>query len=306
MVFQDISFLEMIDLESLKSLITNPTRERGEIGNFRSAMMINPLKIKHINKIDEVDADVVILNLEDGIAKEQKQKALYLTALFLSNLKSSKTRVVVRVNPLNGGGDEEIKLLNEVKPDAIRVAKIRELKEVENALKLIDNDIDLHLSIETKEAFANLKNINLNSKVKACYLGILDLLTDLEISQQILTYKNPTIRYILSKFLIDCKIAGVFPVGFTYQDYNNIEGFKEWCKLEKSIGYRSTSCLGPKQVEIANSIFVDEDHSIQRAKDIKERFEARAKEGITGFMDDDYGFIDEPIYKDALLILQKI
>ena len=31
-----------------------------------------------------------------------------------------------------------------------------------------------------------------------------------------------------------------------------------------------------------------------------------AQQGETGFMDDDYGFIDEPIYKDALLTLEKI
>jgi citrate lyase subunit beta/citryl-CoA lyase len=306
MIFKDISFFDNFDLEWLKGLMIEPLRKRKKITNFRSVMMLNPLKIEHINKLDELNADLVMINLEDGIARENKEKALYLAAVFISNLESSDTKVVVRVNPMKEGGSEEIKVLNRAKPDAIRIAKVREMEDIEDALEILDEDIDLHLSIETKEAFNNLRYINMSGRVKVCYLGALDLLNDLELPQTTLQFHNPTAEHIMSRFLIDCKIAGVVPVGFTYQNYNDLEGFRNWCKLEKSMGYRSKSCLGPKQTKIANSVFMEEDWIIEKAKHIKKTFEANEQEGQTGFMDDDYGFIDEPIYKDALLTLEKI
>jgi len=35
-------------------------------------------------------------------------------------------------------------------------------------------------------------------------------------------------------------------------------------------------------------------------------FEMYRDEGITGFVDDEYGFIDEPIYKGALSLLDRL
>jgi citrate lyase subunit beta/citryl-CoA lyase len=306
MIFKDISFFDNFDLNWLKGLIVEPLRKREKITFFKSAMMVNPLKVEHINKIDEVDADIIVINLEDGIAKEQKERAMVMAGVFISNLQSPHVKVVVRVNPFDEGGKEEIAFLNAVKPDAIRVAKVREMEDIENILEVLDEDIKLHLSIETKEAFNNLRYINMSGKVEACYLGALDLLTDLELPQSTMQFHNPTAEYIMSRFLVDCRIAGVVPVGFTYQNYNDLEGFRNWCKLEKSMGYRSKSCLGPKQVKIANTVFKEEEWIIEKARHIKEAFEAKAKDGITGFMDDDYGFIDEPVYKDALLTLEKI
>jgi len=305
MIFKDISFFDNFDLEWLKGLVIEPLRKREKIKNFRSVMMLNPLKIDHINKLDELESDLVMINLEDGISKENKEKALYMAAVFISNLESSNTKVVVRVNPIKEGGLEEIKVLNKVKPDAIRVAKVREMEDIDDILEVLDDDIDLHLSIETKEAFNNLRYINMSGKVKVCYLGA-DLLNDLELPQTTLQFHNPTAEYIMSRFLVDARVAGVTPVGFTYQNYKDLEGFRNWCKLEKSMGYRAKSCLGPKQTKIANSVFMEEDWIIEKAKHIKKSFEEKAKEGESGFMDDDYGFIDEPIYKDALLTLEKI
>ena len=306
MIFKDISCFDNFDLKWLNGLIVEPLRKREKITFFKSVQMVNPLKVEHINKIDESQADIVMINLEDGIAKEHKERALIMTAVFISNLQASDIKIVVRVNPFNDGGKEEIAFLNRIKPDAIRATKIREMEEIEEVIEILDKDIALHLSVETKEAFNNLRYINMSGRVEACYLGILDLLTDLQLPQSTIQFQNPTAEYIMSRFLIDCKIAGVIPVSFMYQNYHDIEGFTNWCKLEKSMGFRSKSCLGPKQTKIVNTIFKEEEWIVEKARYIKGRFEKMSSQGENGFMDDDYGFIDEPIYKDALLTLEKI
>ncbi len=91
-----------------------------------------------------------------------------------------------------------------------------------------------------------------------------------------------------------------------FQEYNDTETFKAWCEREKMMGFETKACMGPKQVEIANEIFGINKYEIERAKHIKEVFEAHSAQGINGFMDEQYGFIDEPIYRDSLLILNNI
>ncbi len=66
---------------------------------------------------------MVTLNLEDAIAPIRKEEALYNIALFLSNLENSNIFIIVRTNPLNNGGKEEIEFLNNFNFEAIRVSK---------------------------------------------------------------------------------------------------------------------------------------------------------------------------------------
>ncbi len=306
MVFSDISIFEEMDDAWLEGLVQEPYRIKAEIKNPHSVMMLNPLKLKHLNNIDHLDADIVVINLEDGVAPQMKKRALLLSAVFISHLKNSTSRIVVRVNPIHEGGKEEIEVLNRVKPDVIRVAKIREVADVKEVLKTLHPDIKLHISIETKEALKNLVNLNVDGKVECASLGIMDMLNSMGLPHSLLKFGNPTLEYIMSRFLVDSSIAGIFPIGFTYQDYKNLEAFRRWCEIEKRMGYSAKSCLGPKQVEIANRVFGLQDEEIQKAKYIKNRFEEMAKEKVSGFMDEKYGFIDEPIYKDALLILGQV
>jgi citrate lyase subunit beta/citryl-CoA lyase len=267
--------------------------------------MLSCNKIKHLEKIESLEAECIMLNLEDGVSKEEKPFALVLCAIYLSKLKKSKKKLVVRVNALDAGGYEEITYLNQFMPDAIRVPKIKDAKEVKNVLALLKDEIELHLSIETAEAWHNLSSLKYNKRVTAFYLGVLDLFADMKLSHSLINIQNPTMRYLLSHFLISCKAMGVKPVSFVFQEHKNLELFKEWLALERGMGYDAKGCLSPDQVALVNALFIDEQAQIKRAKVIVKLFEMHQEEGITGFSDDEYGFIDEPIYKGALALLEK-
>jgi citrate lyase subunit beta/citryl-CoA lyase len=91
-----------------------------------------------------------------------------------------------------------------------------------------------------------------------------------------------------------------------FQEYHDTETFQAWCEHEKMMGFESKACMGPKQVSIANKVFSINKYELARAAHIKTVFEKESAKGINGFMDDTYGFIDEPIYRDSLLILNNI
>jgi len=306
MIFNSLDFIEKLTIQDRLNHLGDKKKAPAPKKRYRSNMMLNPLKLKHLNRIDSLNADMITLNLEDAIAPSRKKEALYNIALFISHLSKSKSFIIVRTNPLDEGGLEEIEFLNNFSFDAIRIAKIKTATEIENALKILDNSKELHISLETKEAFENLSHLRVDSRFTTANLGILDLLTSLGLPQSLLRFDNPTIQYILSKFLVDAKIAGLNPISFMFQDYNDTDSFRKWCEIEKQMGFTTKACLGPQQVDIANEVFGYSRKEIDRAKHIKEAFENSAKLGENGFMDSKYGFIDEPIYRDALLFLNSI
>ncbi len=306
MIFNNLNFLQDLPLTNYPHHFGTAKKPKHTSKRFRSNMMLNPLNLKHLNRMDESSADMITLNLEDAIAPSRKKEALYNIALFLSHLEKSNSFIIVRCNPLHQGGAEEIAFLNDFGFDAVRVAKVKDQTEIAQALALLSPDKELHISLETKEAFEHLSTLRIDERLTTANLGILDLLTSLGLPQSIVTLKNPTIDYILSKFLVSAKTAGIHPISFMFQEYENTKTFKFWCEHEKMMGFESKACMGPKQVEIANKIFSINTYEIERALSIKNLFEANSAKEINGFMDDRYGFIDEPIYRDSVLLLNKI
>jgi citrate lyase subunit beta/citryl-CoA lyase len=296
---------EARDLTALDALAQPTFRVLNKRNDFRSVLMLSCDKLKHLKKIESLEADCVMLNLEDGVSKEDKHFALVLCAIFLTIHKECNKKLVVRVNALDEGGYEEITYLNQFMPDAIRVPKIKNSKEVDNILALLNEEIELHLSIETSDAWHNLSSLKTNLRVTTFYLGILDLFADMKLSQNLINLNNPTMLYMLSHFLVTSRAMKVKPVSFVYQDFKNLKEFSLWIELEKSMGYDAKGCISPDQVKLTNKMFVDAEAEIKRAMVIVKLFEMHRDSGVTGFVDDKYGFIDEPIYKGALALLAK-
>ena len=295
MIFKDLKNLEEIiknnDIEAAKKLI-KPIKTKLVTTKKRSALMVSGHQIKHLNKIDEIPADVIIFNLEDGVPKEKKEIAKYMIAIFLSHYQNPNKELVIRINPLNEGGKEEIKFFEKFNINAFRIPKVNSIEEIDDVFFITDKD--LHISIETKEVFINLKDFT-HPKLKVFYLGLYDLLNDLNISHSIIKLDNPFIHKILSDFSLYSNYNNIHPIGFVYQQYKDLKGFSKWCLLQKDMGIKGVGCITPSQVEIANKIF-DEDKEF--AKMIVEKFEKTGPFTIDGL------FVDEPIYKNYLMILR--
>ncbi|ABB44389.1 HpcH/HpaI aldolase [Sulfurimonas denitrificans DSM 1251] len=300
-----IEAYESRDLKALNLLAVPTCRTLNKRADFRSLLMLSCNNLKHLTKIDTLEADAIILNLEDGVSKVDKPFALVLCAIFLSYYKRCDKKLIVRVNALNEGGYDEIAYLKNFMPDAIRVPKIRDKKEVESVCELLDEKIELHLSIETKEAWNSMLELRVDKNVTTFYLGILDIFADMKLSQTLISRENPVVLYMLSHFLISSKSIGVKPVSFVYQEFKKLPEFEMWLSLEKSMGYDAKGCLSPTQASIANRVFTSSEAEIKRAEIIVKLFELKQEEGISGFEDKEFGFIDEPIYKGALATLNK-
>lgn len=85
-----------------------------------------------------------------------------------------------------------------------------------------------------------------------------------------------------------------------------MDGFRAWLEIEKNIGFEAKACISPTQMVTANDFFAPSPKQIEDALYIKEEYEKHEAQGIGGFKDDRFGFVDAPIYKNAILVLEKI
>lgn len=297
MIFNDtthlIEALEKGDKEAIESLIDKKEQTLCTT-NKRSALMVSGHQIKHLNKLDTLQTDIVMLNLEDGVPKEKKEIARSLIALFLSKLQTYDKEYVVRVNPLGEGGEEDIAYLEKYRFNAFRIPKVETLEEVKKVHSLTSKPI--HLSVETKELFFNLDRLK-REKIEVLYLGVLDLFDDMKLSHSLISHDNLLMDQILIDFSLKTRYIGATPVGFTYQYYKDEEGFRQWCEKQKKYGFSGVGCITPRQAEIANEVFKEE--NLEFAKMIVDRFEREGNFTINGL------FVDEPIYKNYRNRLEK-
>ena len=109
MIFESLDFLDGLPLEAYSKHFGSSYKPRNSSRTFRSNMMLNPLQLKHLNRIDCSNADMITLNLEDAIAPSRKKEALYNIALFVSHMQSSNSFIIAmwcgaRCSPNNFNG----------------------------------------------------------------------------------------------------------------------------------------------------------------------------------------------------------
>jgi citrate lyase beta subunit len=295
MIFENIAKLEEIvknnDIKKALNLIGNKKLKTKKTKK-RSALMVSGHNVKHLNKIDEINADIIILNLEDGVPKDKKEIAKIMIAVFLSNINFLNKEVIIRINPVNKEGKGEIQFLDKFSFDGFRIPKVESVEDIDDVSILTDKEI--HASIETKEAFFNLIELS-HPRLTAFYIGIYDLLNSLNLSHSIINLDNPLIHNILSEFSLKSRYINKTPIGFVYQQFKDLNGFFKWCSLQKNLGLQGVGCITPAQVKIANKIFSED---IEFAKIVVNRFESDGPFTIDGL------YVDEPIYKNYKKILK--
>ena len=97
-----------------------------------------------------LDADSIILDLEDAVSVEEKDSARLLVRNGIENIDFFGTELVVRINPIDSGfGIEDIEVVARVMPNMLMIPKAREedLKQVDELLSRIEQEEGLESGV---------------------------------------------------------------------------------------------------------------------------------------------------------------
>ena len=253
-------------------------------------------------------ADMVCIELEDGIAIKDKDEARKNTIEALKTLEvKSGVELVVRVNCQRtkfGLLDLEAFISSKLKVKAIMLPKVKtpdEIKFIDDLLTDCNLDTDLHVIMETNEALQNIYEIAHSSKrIVALYFGGVDMAAELRVPN---SYEN--LLYARSKLVHAGASVGIDVIDVPYLDLEDMDGMKKEAELVRDLGFTGKGSIHPKQINILNEIFTPSKEEISKAKKIVDQFSA----SDTGLVVIDGKLIEKPVLREMqrkILIADKI
>ena len=253
-------------------------------------------------------ADMVCIELEDGIAIKDKDEARKNTIEALKTLEvKSGVEIVVRVNCQRtkfGLLDLEAFISSKLKVKAIMLPKVKtpdEIKFIDDLLTDCNLDTDLHVIMETNEALQNIYDIAHSSKrIVALYFGGVDMAAELRVPN---SYEN--LLYARSKLVHAGASVGIDVIDVPYLDLEDMDGMKKEAELVRDLGFTGKGSIHPKQINILNEIFTPSKEEISKAKKIVDQF----SESDTGLVVIDGKLIEKPVLREMqrkILIADKI
>ena len=253
-------------------------------------------------------ADMVCIELEDGIAIKDKDEARKNTIEALKTLEvKSGVELVVRINCQRtkfGLLDLEAFVSSKMNIKSLMLPKVKtpdEITFIDDLLTDCGLDTNLHVIMETNEALESIYDIAHSSKrIVALYFGGVDMAAELRVPNE---YKN--LIYARSKLVHAGASVGVDVVDVPYLDLEDMDGMKKEAELVRDLGFTGKGSIHPKQIDILNNIFTPSQEEISKAKRIVDQFNA----SDTGLVVIDGKLIEKPVLREMqrkILIADKI
>ena len=274
----------------------------------RSFIFTPGLKPEMFPKAIASGADMVCIELEDGIAIKDKNEARKNTIEALKNLEvKSGVELVVRVNCQRtkyGLLDLEAFISSKLPVKALMLPKVKtpdEITFIDDLLTDSGLDTDLHVIMETNEALESIYEIaHASKRIVALYFGGVDMAAELRVPNE---YKN--LIYARSKLVHAGASVGVDVIDVPYLDLDDMDGMKKESELVRGLGFTGKGSIHPKQINILNEIFTPSKEEIMKAKKIVDQF----NESNTGLVVIDGKLIEKPVLREMqrkILIAEKI
>lgn len=261
---------------------------------------------RRVEKALSLDADVVILDLEDAVAVAEKVKTRDIVRETLALPRD--VAVIVRVNAYDTPycyGDICAVVCPEL--DGIMLPKLEsvaDLKSVEWLIENLERDrgmelgaIDLIPIIETAKGQANLRDmVQCGSRVKRFAFGAGDYTRDLGMDW---TKDEAELLPVRSEMVLASRLGGLEPpIDTVYIHIKEHELFARSCETVRALGFQGKLCIHPDQITPANAAFTPTVESIAWSEKIVAAFDEAEKAGVASIQVDGY-FVDYPIVEKA-------
>ena len=274
----------------------------------RSFIFTPGLKPEMFPKAISSGADMVCIELEDGIAIKDKDEARKNTFKALETLEvKSGVELVVRVNCQRtkfGLMDLEAVVSSKTNVKAIMLPKVKtpdEITFIDDMLTDCGLNTDLHVIMETNEALESIYDIaHASKRIVALYFGGVDMAAELRVPNE---YKN--LIYARSRLVHAGASVGVDVIDVPYLDLEDMDGMKKEAELVRDLGFTGKGSIHPKQINMLNEIFTPSKEEIIKAKKIVDQF----NESDTGLVVIDGKLIEKPVLREMqrkILIADKI
>ena len=268
----------------------------------RSFIFAPGLKPEMYPKALASGADIVCVELEDGIAPKDKNAArANAMALFAEPQADDGVERIVRINCLRtafGIADVQAVLDTDTPPPALMLPKVMAPDEVvwlDDLLSERGHPTRLHVIIETNAGLEAVHDIaRASARIDALFFGGVDMAAELRCRNA-----WEPLLYARSRIVHAAASVGIDAIDVPFLDLEDPDGMAREAELARDLGFSGKGSIHPKQIASLNGIFTPSADQVAHA----ERVTAAFAEADTGLVVIDGKLIEKPVLREMQRIL---
>jgi citrate lyase subunit beta/citryl-CoA lyase len=208
-----------------------------------------------LEKASTLPADEVVVDLEDGVAPADKERAR-------ANLPLARARGTLAVR-INKGSVADIEAASTV-AEVIVVPKVESSDDV--AFVRRHTDLPLEVQIETVLGLVNVETIAQEAQVEALLFGPGDFAASLGVP--VLTIGSGASEYALARVAVAAKAFGLQAIDGPYAALDDDALLRASAERALGLGYDGKWAIHPSQLDTLHDVFTPSADEIERARRI--------------------------------------
>ena len=214
---------------------------------YRSVLFVPGHEEKKIKKAYTLNADLIVIDLEATVPKDQKEQAKKI----IRECNVNKDQTYIRIN-----SNSDLEFVTSERFPGIFLPFTETKKQLIEIDILLKKNEKLKTNVipilESINGLANLEEIcSFSERIQIISFGSHDLAKsiNLKISEdekEILEFR----KNIVNKSKNIQK-----PIDTSYLNFKDLNGFEVSCNLVKKLGFGGKACIHPNQIDISNKLF---------------------------------------------------
>jgi citrate lyase subunit beta/citryl-CoA lyase len=250
----------------------------------RSVLYMPGANARALDKARTLDADALILDLEDAVAPDAKRLAREQVAAALREGGYGRRECIVRINALDTDwGLEDVRAIARAGAHAVLLPKVQSAAQLAALAQALDAagapaDLPLWAMAETPLGFLRLDAIaGGHPRLGAIVVGTSDLVKDLHARH---TPSREETLLARSLAVMAARAHGLAALDGVHLDLNDDAGLADACRQGRDLGFDGKTLIHPRQIAAANAAFAPTSDELASARKRLQAWQAAQAAGL--------------------------
>lgn len=274
----------------------------------RRALLYMPADDRRkIEKAAGLALDAICLDLEDGVALDQKETARQSMQAALQELDFGAKEVLVRINPVGSGLEQaDLEAALAAGPDGLVLPKATSRDD----LARVNADIQargregmaLLAQIESAKGLVNIAEIaSADGALQALIFGAEDYSADVGAKR---SREAEEVLFARSLTVAHAAANGLQAIDMLWADFKDPEGLEALAQQGAGLGFDGMQIIHPDQIDAVQRAFSPTDKEVEQARRVLEAYQQARSEGKGAFALDGK-MVDAPMIRAAERVLAR-
>jgi len=264
--------------------MTAITQNSVQLRPRRSVLYMPGSNDRALEKARGLDADALVLDLEDAVAPAQKNAARQAVVAAVNAGGYGQREMAIRINSLATiWGEADLNRVASSRADAVCVPKVESAAEVLEVARIMDAanapaGMQIWAMIETPLGVLNVNAIaGAHPRLKVLIMGTSDLAKELRVPH---TPERLGFITSLSLCVLAARAHNLDILDGVYLDLSDEQGYQAICEQGRELGFDGKTLIHPKQLAPANEVFGPSATAITQAEKIITAFKQAESQGL--------------------------